>query len=142
MIFIYQIQWNRGKSHHRHYRYPQKKVKEDTGEEYKREEIIKFSEDERTIIIGDAGKITAYTQSDGEGKRCFLTLGGEGMKNTTKLNPDLYKENEIKQKMSFDKFDGTYKTWDQEKIKSDIINKLAMENNVDKDVILELFAVD
>jgi len=119
-----------------------KKVKEDTGEEYKREEIIKFSEDERTIIIGDAGKITAYTQSDGEGKRCFLTLGGEGMKNTTKLNPDLYKENEIKQKMSFDKFDGTYKTWDQEKIKSDIINKLAMENNVDKDVILKLFAVD
>ena len=103
---------------------------------------IKFSEDERTIIIGDAGKITAYTQSDGEGKRCFLTLGGEGMKNTTKLNPDLYKENEIKQKMSFDKFDGTYKTWDQEKIKSDIINKLAMKNNADKDVILKLFAAD
>jgi len=64
------------------------------------------------------------------------------MKNTTKLNPDLYKENEIKQKMSFDKFDGTYKTWDQEKIKSDIINKLAMKNNADKDVILKLFAAD
>ena len=103
---------------------------------------IQFSEDGRTVILGDVGQITAYTQSDGEGKFCFLTLGGEGMKNTTRLNPDLYKENEIKQKMSFDKFDGTYKTWDQEKIKSDIINKLAMENNVDKDVILNLFAVD
>jgi len=44
--------------------------------------------------------------------------------------------------MSFDKFDGTYKTWDQEKIKSDIINKLAMKNNADKDVILKLFAAD
>lgn len=33
-----------------------------------------FSSDGKTLIIGNVGNITAYTQSDGLGKRCFLVL--------------------------------------------------------------------
>jgi hypothetical protein len=45
-----------------------------------------FSEDGKTLIIGNVGALTAYTQSDGLGKRCFLVLGGEGTKNTCRLH--------------------------------------------------------
>ena len=44
-----------------------------------------FSADGKTLIIGDVGNITAYTQSDGLGKRCFLVLGGEGTQKTCRL---------------------------------------------------------
>jgi len=35
---------------------------------------IQMSEDGRTLTLGDVGNITAYTQADGIGKRCFLIL--------------------------------------------------------------------
>jgi hypothetical protein len=44
-----------------------------------------FSADGKTLIMGDVGNITAYTQSDGLGKRCFLVLGGEGTTKTCRL---------------------------------------------------------
>ncbi|MEI7562462.1 MAG: hypothetical protein WCJ39_01730 [bacterium] len=44
-----------------------------------------FSADGKTLIIGNVGNITAYTQSDGLGKRCFLVLGGESTQKTCRL---------------------------------------------------------
>jgi len=54
----------------------------------------------------------------------------------------LHNLNAPKQNIALDRFDGTYKTREKEKLQSEIIGKLAIENTKDREMILRCFAAD
>lgn len=99
---------------------------------------VKVSDDEKSLIIGDVGGITAYTQSDGLGKRCFLILWWTTMTNTCRLDQDDLIKHKIglpKSAMTFTAKPGEYQEWSQTELQTNVIDKIVGEPKEDTDKI-------